>query len=107
MNWRRGLFRAWVLFSAVWVTGAAALTYLHWHYDPVTATALYDPWSQFSDTAKPNDWVDAVGNPARPLPLLPRWGWTILVGFLVPPLAFVAGIAALWIGRGFKDNQKL
>jgi hypothetical protein len=39
MNWRRGLFRLWILISALWVAG-------------ITSLAWSDPW-----------WVTGFGRP--------------------------------------------
>lgn len=74
MNWRRGLFRAWAMISAMWIALWAALSYLH----------LYELF----DTGSPRAW--------------PRV-WDTVATMTIPPLILLGlGLAAFWVVRGFQ-----
>lgn len=85
MNWRRGLFRVWILTSILWVASCPLLARPHaWSVDCVYPTSSIL-------------WCEAFGR--SDLPRLLRWMAA------VPFALLMAGIAILWTIKGFRSNQ--
>jgi hypothetical protein len=82
MNWRRGLFRLWLLASVLWVGGCL------WLLDYSCFFGAY-PWC--------NWWV------VRPL-LSSTYAEVLAKTFGPPVILFLIGYALLWIGRGFRSR---
>jgi len=83
MNLRRGLLRAWVIFSAVWVVGA--LIYV----DPACMTGF--------DITGTKWWCKFPY--ADPVQVYTSAALTVLGP---PVVIMLAGLAVAWIVRGFK-----
>jgi hypothetical protein len=100
MNWSRGLFRAWVLLSVVWVGIVLVATWLllpqeatvllpHSNPNDPLADIVTDRWTTVNLTA----WEGIMAiHPAA-----------VAASALMPPTVFWAiGWVDLWIGRGFR-----
>ena len=84
MNWTRGLFRAWLVLSALWLVGCIwALDY------SCFLGAEGRPWCRW--------WVVS---PLSQSTYVHR----LLVGLAPPIGVLLIGFAVLWIGRGFRSK---
>ena len=75
MNWRRGIFRAWIVLSIAW-----------------TAFVLIVAIGNMGPTAPSDGWA------------LEYWKQP-LFAMALPWIVSAAIFGALWISRGFKPNQ--
>ena len=93
MNWSRGLWRAWVLFSALWIVGVG----LHYWWWLQTTTWHF---SQPDITRVPKAEFDAIVGQVR-------WIQQQHVGAAIAaPLAvLVIGAGVLWVVRGFRPED--
>jgi hypothetical protein len=78
MNWRRGLFRLWLVSSVVWCAGVGWLAYASW-----------------SDIQK-NTFADLI-----PFP----WLSYVVTAIGAPAISFALGWSCLWIAAGFRRGQ--
>ena len=85
MNLRRGLFRAWVVASVVWV-GACILRYNFSCFFGSYSGCEWWAYPTLNYYVSPNDYVEVLAKT-----------------FGVPIAAFVIGIAALWAAKGFQE----
>jgi hypothetical protein len=110
MRVSRGIFRLWVFVTAVWLGGAAVITYLNW---PEEGPWLYFqvaeqrkaesrpiPQTENALFKSPEIAADVKIVHAREIEKFVRkmalWG-------LVPPaLLFLGGNGILWVARGFR-----
>jgi hypothetical protein len=116
MNWRRGLFRAWLVLSVLWLSGVGLAAYSAdpWEYHDLTwrpsDTPLYD---DILKTAKTNmcGQHGADGSlltdgcwytPTLKTEIWRRAKAAWLLAFAPPAVLFVLGAAGLWVGRGFR-----
>jgi hypothetical protein len=108
MNLRRGLLRAWVLFSLVWIVTVGTVLTLNWAKDPrwnrqydksPTATEISDCSAKF-----PGPWCTASFVLSEPVRQSEKWlSWTLIV-FGIPIALLALGRAAIWVVSGFKSN---
>ena len=113
MNWRRGLLRAWFLFSLVWI-GAGMVYALNWSIDPWRAVKQeYTRAPTASEITEcnrkaPGPWCSDPLVISERLPSTDRSAqqtrqW-IAITFGVPILLFGFGFGVFWVRRGFKSN---
>lgn len=77
MNWRRGLFRAWLVLSIAWVVVLEVLL-------KVTAGI----WFPVDVSFRPAHLPEAMG---------------IFVVFIIPPIGvFLVGLVLVWVSVGFR-----
>ena len=100
MNWRRGLFRIWIVGSVIWISGT------FWAIQPLENSApLWGPATYASvdygaakragyTTAEIRGYLDR-----KPLTEFAEWG-------AVPPIVLgVFGLSTCWIVAGFKARS--
>ena len=107
MNWRRGLFRLWLIVSVCWVILVIATAYTKWWPD----------WRQHADVmacAEQRKADRSLGNvfdcfdgeprqlPNSPREALVRYG---LLALVPVSTAFVMGLAGLWVVAGFRRGS--
>jgi hypothetical protein len=86
MNWRRGLWRVWVIGTVAWVA------WTFWHSDPrcliylVNPQAYARPWCEYRDPEY-YGWL-----------LASMFGWPVLIAILM--------LAARWAIAGFSEPNK-
>lgn len=99
MNWKRGLFRAWIVLTALWLTGWLAFAWL----DPGIPSLMRDCEEAREHTLK------ALGD-AAVAQCVRTWEekrTEFLRNALVPPiLLLIVGVLAHWIVRGFRTQQE-
>ena len=110
MNWKRGLFRLWVVATAVWLVGSAFIL-----ADDFTATMKVSetsgiPIGRNEYTCLMNK--DACPNFVTRWETAPNWGARIgalLVLFappiVVPLVGWALVLTATWIARGFRQGR--
>ena len=113
LNWRRGLFRVWAVFSIVWAIGATAWGVTQWQSDPARVAAhdphrcggpTPGPWCGYQHKAPPGELTDEqVGIvPPKPKPIVASTlGW----GLGVPGGIYLAASLGAWILAGFKQAR--
>jgi hypothetical protein len=118
MNWKRGLFRAWMAVTVLWVAGVGFVAYTAypWEYNP-------DPSWRPSKAAAAQLFDDLIMD-TRPLVICnepPKhltescWERTTFRGeilnrskgawplaFIPPVVLFAFGTMGLWVARGFR-----
>jgi len=108
MNWRRGLFRLWLVVSLLWVGSVTWVIYDHErdraYRDALDKACMEDKKLQ---GASPFDCFDS---PAAMFANLPRTTSWLLKHYatwaLLPPLVTLAlGIAGRWILVGFRRPE--
>lgn len=88
MNWNRGLFRTWVVLSAIWVVYVAGDAWVDWQ-----AQHTFD-----SSTARPLSAGEAKVDTNSSFSF---WGYA--QNALEPPVCLLlVGLAGIWVTRGFK-----
>lgn len=101
MNWRRGLLRAWIVGSAMWIAVVAAFAVQDWRSRPIRPQAEtksmictenpHPPeWCSYPAATPDEDLV-----PFRAAPYL-VWGTT------GPALALAGGVLIFWVLAGFR-----
>ena len=127
MNWKRGLFRLWALFAAVWFLSVSGVAFDRWYNDPwrvVSETpktkAPFDPSKPYtvvppSDlpsgieqrgfdpdkylAEKVPDWAATpIPNGKKPM----SWLEYLVLAFGVPTGVLGAAVAGWWAKQGFK-----
>lgn len=105
MNWRRGLLRAWIVFSVLWVVGTAIgrdaiwnaeLLFNHGSYMAERSGCIEREEAAKSDFAcrdRDGIYFNAGDN-------LLSW---LGIALAVPLMVFLLAYVLLWIGRGFKS----
>jgi hypothetical protein len=104
MNWSRGLLRAWIGFTVLWLVGCGFVMYAGWPEVP------HDYASELLGKKKESDWV--IGTPGKPNyfdkfdpnPVRDHVQMFAIYAFSWPALFFVLGWGMLWIGRGFRKS---
>ena len=77
MNWRRGLFRAWLVLSIAWVLTAE-----------VRLKVTRDIWFPVDVSFRPEHLPEAMG---------------VFVVFIGPPIVvFLVGLVLVWVSVGFR-----
>jgi hypothetical protein len=126
MNWRRGLFRAWLVSSICWVGaigGNGVYEWYQWHRDIPLANrndprchstsrpswCTFDPDAYLANKPQPNaapNPFDKFDPPIVDLfsPKPPSLWMTILLAVIPPASLLLFGSALLWIGRGFRES---
>jgi hypothetical protein len=101
MNWRQGLFRIWVIGSAIWVLLIAFLA-----YQQATGVVLIEGLRPCPPTpAGLTDWIcinmprDILVRQARGLAVAEVFLW--VGAALTPPVVIL--VATRWVARGFKS----
>lgn len=126
MNWGRGLFRSWVIFSALWIAGLAALFIMDDHL--LEANETYQIEGRFKETyevvappnvtpeqvvafAQQNQRTDCSENKRGPwcdFPAklqMPRKAMDLIMlslAFGLPAAAFLIGAGSFWALSGFR-----
>lgn len=125
MNWRRGLFRLWVLLAALWFAGTVSMVGLdayRWWPNKLIKLNVGGKEVQVDETFlrlthdEQNEEVDKIAKLLKRPQLLrlPPPGFAIEHPFnrqvwaaiFVPPLALLAlGLCIAWILRGFRQQK--
>ena len=93
MNWLRGLFRAWVIASFIWMGGYVVYV---WH--TCAGSLNKELWCLFGD----NDWTERLSDfGLREYSYHATW----LIG--PPILVLIGGIAVRWIVLGFRRKSSI
>ena len=129
MNWRKGLFRAWIVFSVLWLTAWGVFGFLGWR-DRATFEFTDPDGLKFDVTAPARTSIDEAfeflhnsdfyqkrrddctkdHGPWCSYPATMEMPntfalWPVLIETLAgPPIFLVIGIAALWVAAGFKRS---
>jgi hypothetical protein len=135
MNWRAGLFRIWILVSAVWIAAWAiwAIRFSEWKNWPATYEITDPSGLKFTVHAprgtSESDVVDFVrsSNEAKkrqedcakkrapscdyavPLGMPGEYTWLIpVIAFAVggPLIVFCFGLACFWVASGFRQSPR-
>ncbi len=100
MNWRRGLFRLWLIGSAVWIGGVLAVAAQEKAIPSlmIGCSALHEFVLEDGQKPGPDYFAQCEG----------KWREERLRLFalvIAPPVgAFILAVALTWIGRGFKPS---
>jgi hypothetical protein len=87
MNWKRGLFRAWLVAAIFWIVGFG------WYYH--IATCFLEALRGHPQCG--GGW----GDEGQWRVVVPIWeAIAMIIG--PPPVVLVLGLLLLWIGRGFR-----
>ena len=89
MNWRPGLFRAWIVASICWVAFIAWRSDLACPLHLIGLTSAGGPWCEFQN--------------AEPLKYYSRLAVEMIVA---PLLAGVALLAIIWVVDGFRRRPR-
>lgn len=101
MNWRRGVFRAWAVGSAIWIVAIGIAGFWSWYNDPYRPErercAENNPMTNFgcNDPIVPSEL-----NPPVPWP---TWAY-VLLALGVPLGALGLGYGVRWTLAGLRDN---
>jgi hypothetical protein len=115
MNWKRGLFRAWLIIAVCWI---AATTFLWWDDLTCSNCAVINEakklsgYEETTSVRRSDGSVVAVQTHDHAAALraarLSIWHekGSLIVGMIIgPPFALILlGSAVLWIGRGFRPK---
>ena len=115
MNANRGLFRAWIATSVVWLLATAPVSiYLSSTvHEPPNAAQVPDPTehNEFDQPDPPKSLADELRQEGRrSIDWVREWHWPrlrLLLFVAVPPflLLGLAG-AGYWVARGFRDEPR-
>jgi hypothetical protein len=129
MNWRVGLFRIWVLFTAQWIAGWAVYGFSEWRNSTATyeiidpsglkfivraprgiskndvsafVSNLDDTKKRQADCAKDHGpWCDFPTS--LEMPTKQTWLISVVVSAVAGPIiVFIFGVACMWIISGFR-----
>jgi hypothetical protein len=121
MNWRRGLFRAWVVFATCWAGVVGGYGLYNWYNDPWRVVSVKDIKDIKCDPANPLTQLvpacaKATVDPAKTMadPNYPPWlrgpdvprqlilseAFWLAVG--PPALLLAFGAALYWVASGFR-----
>lgn len=113
MNYRRGLFRLWVILTVLWIAGVAFVSGPAVHHEFRWAAASQATLQGMSDEelmvalARAQEAERRGERPGEPAPTPNPWGSLGRTGAvaLLPPLALLALGAALgWAFSGFRHQ---
>ncbi len=110
MNWRRGLFRLWVAFTALWLALVVGLTIGNWPATPNRADFTFKPvpgstaglFDDLPTTAPIAEREYAAAVAGHKIGVRKHIAIAAAFAFLVPTALFIIGRTLLWIGRGFR-----
>jgi hypothetical protein len=97
MNWKRGLFRLWLVLSLCWIAPMVALVWGDLGSHEITPD--YTKWS--AETLAKAERGETLSVSDYP----PDWPGRLATGGIIigPPIAaLLLGSALLWAGRGFR-----
>lgn len=102
MNWIRGLFRVWILVSAIWVLVVGYQGYSHWNnraFEVAGTTAVVGTGRKASKFGGV-----PVFDPSQPYEVITPFDWWdyLLAALGLPALLYGAGISVRWITTGFR-----
>jgi hypothetical protein len=109
MNWRRGLVRAWLIASAIWlVVAAVGLSVPQSLIDVMISWPEAIRYAAATNPLPPSSpfvWPPAVSDiDAHRIAVANLWHF-VLFGFGGPAAILVLGIAAWWVAQGFKPKS--
>ena len=91
MNWKRGLFRLWVVISLLWLLAA-------------TGIALEIAAEMRPDTSAKSEWDEL--DPPKYMKVWHFPPWPVVIGVVaVPFLLLGLGSTAYWVARGFTRSN--
>jgi hypothetical protein len=107
MNWRRGLFRLWLLLSVLWGAAVCAYVYEAWWINPWRVVSQTDidclspnppgPWCNYRP--KTFSFEQAAADLPRPL-------WVYVIAAVgLPAGSFAAALGIFWIMAGFRGAR--
>lgn len=100
MNWSRGLFRAWILFSTLWVFATGIVTF------NVATNLPLDPTKCRSIETGADKIARCEAAQAAGLEYHPKKVRFFVGLMLIPPiLLFAVGYAGIWAARGFTRSN--
>jgi hypothetical protein len=113
MNWRVGLLRAWVFFSALWLVAIASLGAHDWYTDvweivppKITRTPTAAEIAGCEKKTPGASWCkDPLVVPAGPPQFVrdpPRFAFWLPAAFLPPIILMGLGLGAAWVVRSFR-----
>ena len=111
MNWGRGLMRAWVVFTVLWILRVAVYRENGWYGDPFQ---MAYSWIRDPGCAQPvaPPWCGTLGagtnGPLSGFPGFTSWGARLdaAVAALAVPLGLLAlGAAIVWVILGFRRKS--
>ncbi len=106
MNWRRGLFRIWLVFALVWALGVGAVATYRWYTDPwrVVGDEIVDckshpGWCVYLPSPPPSAGsTDSQRfKEAWPLNVLK----VLALAIMVPLVVLGTGLTVRWVVVGF------
>jgi hypothetical protein len=103
MNWRRGLFRLWIVGSALFVLAVAFVSYgeIKKQFDDAATVAAHQ-----TATEPVEQWTDyevGIGPPLAPWKTLGVWTG---IAFGIPLVVLVLGSALVWAFSGFAATRQ-
>jgi len=102
MNWRRGLFRTWVVATTFWVVGVAVTGATNWYNDPWRPVAE----APINPNSKPGQFDPSTAVPVNEIGTIAGTSLWVYVGFAVlpPMLLLLIGSGGIWAARGFSHK---
>ncbi len=110
LNLRRGLFRLWLIASAIWIAAVAWVTYviaISPRLIAVAETKCFEASKRATDGRNPFDCFHGTGMKFDDLTPL----WTELAPFIAAALApvfflLLMGLAGFWVAAGFRHRKE-
>jgi hypothetical protein len=102
MNWRRGLFRLWIVGSALFVIAVAFVSYsdIKRQFDDAATIAAHQTASE--PVRELTDYEVGIGPPPAPWKTLGVWA---SIAFGIPPVVLVLGSSLVWAFSGFAAKR--
>src|SRR5262245_51044184 len=105
MNWRRGLFRLWIVGSVLFVIAVAYFSYseIKRQFDDAALIAANQAAMAASLPVKSRtDYEVGIGPPPAPWATLGRWA---AIAFGIPLAVLVLGASLVWAFSGFAAKR--
>ena len=96
VNWRRGLFRAWVLFTVVWLALVIAFGLVQPAPSDCRAQNSATPWVCDQEVGKAEVQPSQQGA---------SWSELALLAILIPGGIFLLGLGGIWTADGFRRSE--
>jgi hypothetical protein len=105
MNWRRGLFRLWIVGTALFVIAIAFISYseIKGQFDDAATIAAHQAAQAASQPVDGlTDYEVGIGPPPAPWATLGTWA---SIAFGIPLAVLVLGASLVWAFSGFAAKR--